>query len=326
MFPSQTHAGRIALALALAALLLAGTSLALAAQRDRSAGDGAAAAPAAKKPRAPLPPSTHPVPAAIDDDKVFRSLETQANKLIEDGKTVPMADLVAQLGRLECTAALAKPSGKPLAPADLYERCRKSVLIMAPMYKCNKCTKLHPSPASGFILTESGLAVTNHHVVKGAKEKDAQKDVTLVAMTFDGRVHPVKAVVAASAATDVAIVQLDGTGFTPLPVAAEAAVGSDVFVLSHPDGCFFTLTRGIVSRYASIVREKRKVPMLQITAAYAKGSSGGPVLSAAGEVVGMVSSTVSIYYKDDHGKQQDLQMVLNEAVPSAHILDLIRGP
>jgi S1-C subfamily serine protease len=146
-------------------------------------------------------------------------------------------------------------------------------------------------------------------------------------MKADGAVCPVKAVLAANAAGDVAIVQLGGTGFVPLAVAPAAPVGSDVFVISHPDSRFFTLSRGIVARYTTMTRGRKKnATMLQITAEYAKGSSGGPVLNTAGEVVGMVSSTMSVYYNDDHGKQQDLQMVFNDCVTSRQILDLIKSP
>jgi len=267
---------------------------------------------------APAPPTSHPLPGVVDDSQILRNLETQANRLLEDNKTVPAADLIAELGRTQCQVELAKPATKPLPSGELYERCKKSVLVVAGIFKCEKCKRMHAGPASGFVISASGVAVTNHHVVNNAK------NVTLVAMTSDGVVHAVKEVLAASPVTDVAIVQLEGTGFTPLPVVAQMPVGSDIFVLSHPDRCFFTLTRGIVSRYGTIMRERRRVPMLQITAQYAKGSSGGPVLSTAGEVVGMVSSTSSIYYNEDHGKQENLQMVLNRCVPAAHILDLIK--
>jgi S1-C subfamily serine protease len=255
---------------------------------------------------------------AIDDAQILRSIDTQTARLIEAGKTRPAAELIGQLSRKTCDLRLPTPATKPLAADELYDRCRKSVLILAGIYKCDKCGKNHASTATGFVLSESGAAVTNYHVV------NAPKNITLVAMTAAGAIYPVKEVLAASAAYDVAIVQLDASGLVPAAVTPNAPVGSDVFVISHPDRRFFTLSRGIVARYGTMVRDRQKVPILQITAEYAKGSSGGPVLSGAGNAVGMVSSTVSVYYTEDHGKQENLQMVFNQCVPAEQILDLIK--
>jgi hypothetical protein len=163
-------------------------------------------------------------------------------------KTTPMEDLVSGLSRKSCDVRLARPSGKPLAPGELYERCKKSVLVMGGVYKCEKCGRNHVSPATGFVLSESGAIVTNYHVVSNPK------NLTLVAMTADGAVYPVVSVLAASAPYDVAILQLDATGLVPLAIGPRAPVGADVYVISHPDRRFYALGRGIVARYSSTTR------------------------------------------------------------------------
>ena len=275
-------------------------------------------APAAQKADAPRPDS-RTSPGVIDDMRILRSLETLAQRLLDGGKTTPMAELISQLSRTSCDVRLAKPSAGPLAPADHYERCKKSVLVLASLFKCEKCGRNHVSPATGFVISESGAAVTNHHVVNNAK------NITLVAMTADGAVYPVKSVLAASAAYDVAILQLDATGLVPLAIGPRAPVGSDVLIISHPDRRFYTLGKGIVARYGIMVRNKQRVPMLQITADYARGSSGAPVLSTAGDVIGMASSTVSVYYDEDHGKQENFQMAFDQCVPAEQILELVKG-
>ena len=63
---------------------------------------------------------------------------------------------------------------------------------------------------------------------------------------------------------------------------------------------------------------------MAITADYAKGSSGAPVLNSKGEVVGMVSATNSIYYNKERGQNQNLQMVIKSCIPVDAIRRLIR--
>ena len=64
-------------------------------------------------------------------------------------------------------------------------------------------------------------------------------------------------------------------------------------------------------------------PRMAITADYAKGSSGAPVLNSEGEVVGMVSATNSIYYTREKGQNQNLQMVVKLCIPVAAISKLL---
>ena len=135
---------------------------------------------------------------------------------------------------------------------------------------------------------------------------------TLVAMTGDGRVVAVKEVLAANPNTDVAILRLDGSGFTPLPLDTDAPVGTAIRVLSHPDNHFFTFSEGIVSRYVSVPLEKDagEVTMMAVTADFGAGSSGAPAFNERGGVVGMVNNTQSLYYDAKRGK--DLQMVFKQ--------------
>ena len=132
----------------------------------------------------------------------------------------------------------------------------------------------------------------------------------MVVMTDDGRMLGVREVLAADKTHDVAIVQMDGAGFTPLPIATNAPVGSPVFVISHPSGHFYTFTSGMVARYFVNEEEGIKSTMMSITADFGRGSSGCPVFNEFGAVVGMAESIVSTTSTGKNGDvktQLDLQ-------------------
>ncbi|MGD0094166.1 MAG: serine protease [Planctomycetota bacterium] len=258
-------------------------------------------------------------PEPVDDQRITLNLEKAAAELVAAGRTVKMAALIEQLQKKKCALELVPPPKEAIPLETFYERMKASVLIVAGYYKCDKCGKHHVSPAGGYAISKSGVCVTNYHVV------NAPHWETLLAMTADGRVLPVQAVLAASAADDVAIVQLDGQDLTPVALAADAPVGARVRVINHPDGRFFVYTEGVISRYFKSHRKDAEAAMMAITADFAKGSSGSPVFNDCGAVVGMVANTASIYYNLKEGHKEDLQMVVKECVPASSILKLIEG-
>lgn len=257
-------------------------------------------------------------PVFISDMKLHNSIQSQATKLIEDEQTTPAEELYKQHNRKNTTLTLPQLPAEPLTTDQLYRKHLPSVIVVGGIYKCNRCTKWHSGSASGFILTKEGIAVTNAHVISGDKNK------TYVAMTSNGKAHPITEVLAYDKAADIAIIKLQGDNFTPIAIAPHAGVGQDITVISHPDRRFYTLTKGIVSRYAITPTKNGPAKRMFITADYAKGSSGAPVINHLGQVVGMVSSTQSIYYTQKDGQQQNLQMVMKLCVPSQSILDLIK--
>lgn len=256
---------------------------------------------------------------AIDDGRIFRKLRDDAAALISSGRATKMSVLVEQLKAERCQLETA-PQAKTVPFEELYERMKPGVLVISAIRKSDNGSNWLLSPASGFVLSASGVCCTNYHVVNHPESE------TLVAMTADGQVLPVTAVLAASKNDDVAILQVNGKGLSALPLGATAPVGSRISLISHPDNRFFVFTSGIVSRYFLTRRNGTKSPMMAITADYAKGSSGAPVFNDRGEVAGMVASTQSIYYDTKNGKAENLQMVVKQCVPVASILKLIERP
>lgn len=263
-------------------------------------------------------------PTAMSDEPMFMHdrmmttiLHNAGAELIEQDKVTPMAELIDQLNTASVKVELPAAHEQALSGAEVYDNCSKGTLIVGSMFKCDKCTNWHCSPASGFIISTSGLAVTNYHVIND------NKNHTLVAMTVDRKVYAVKQVVAASATDDLAIVQLDGDNFTPIPLRANAPVGSDAYVISNPSGRFFNFTKGMVSRYGVTSRDGKEAATISIDADYARGSSGGPVLDDRGNVIGVVASTQSVYYRQNEGRDEKLQMVFKDCVPAERIMALI---
>jgi serine protease Do len=253
----------------------------------------------------------------VEDRKVKDALLKFAEAQLDAGRTVKLDALRAQLSRRRCQVELPKigTQSEPLPIAA--PKVRKAVAAIGGLYKCKKCTSWHVSAATGFFISADGVLVTNHHVV-AATDKE-----TLVVLAGDGRMAVITEVLAADPVADIAILRCKGTGFSALPLSADAPAGTPVGVWSHPDHHFFTLSAGIVSRRFLVRKPGGSAEGLAITADYARGSSGGPVFDDRGNVVAMVANTDSVYYTEESGQQKNLQMVFKNCVSASSILALI---
>lgn len=254
-------------------------------------------------------------PRIMNDAKILRDFKKQLGAFGDRGG-YPTRD---ELG-LETSQA---PARYPLkASATLgYADAADGVYLLGSVYKCDSCDDWHiGSIATAWALDSSGILVTNAHVLSKGKGS------VMGVLDRNGKAYPVTAVLAANAAADIAIFQVEGSGLESLAVGPPASVGSRVRVISHPQQRFFMETFGDVSRYFRRPgrADKPASTWMTITADYAKGSSGGPVLDEAGRVVGMVASTQSIYYKSRNSTPEGpLQMVVKNTVPVATIAAMI---
>ena len=257
-------------------------------------------------------------PPIVDDVGLVKSMHEKLG-VIADQKTAPSGKTLADALRVAPKSMEIKP-GKTSPAAD-YEAMTKSVFLLGSVYKCGKCEHWHSAgSATAWCVSTDGLMVTNYHVFKRATG-DAWG-----ICDFNGEVHAVKEILAGNEVEDVALFRVDATNLTALPVGPDAAVGSNIRILSHPDGRCYVETFGRISRY---FRDQGtpKVPgavMMAVTADYARGSSGGPVLSDEGAVVGMVSSTQTITYGEKGNSP--VQMVMKNCVAGASIRALISSP
>lgn len=237
-------------------------------------------------------------PTYIDDEAVQQAFTAKLGKLARAGRCLS-ADKLREQAAADRTAKLtpAAPGDRRLDPEDVYDAARKSVLVFGSVAD-DTGEYVDGRMATAWVLAADGVVVTNWHVLDQIEAGER-----FGAMTQDGRAFPVTGVLAVDKAADIAVVKLDAAGLVPLPLAARPPrVGAWVGVLGHPGDRYFTFTQGHVSRYtAQKPADGPAERWMSVTAEYAYGSSGSPVLDRTGAVVGMAALTESLDYPPDAG-------------------------
>ncbi|MEP5758649.1 MAG: trypsin-like peptidase domain-containing protein [Litoreibacter sp.] len=139
---------------------------------------------------------------------------------------------------------------------------------------------------SGFIISDDGLIVTNHHVIDGA----AQVTIKMA----DGEEFEAT-VIGSDPLTDIALLDIDGTDFPTVSFGSSEAlrVGEEVIAVGSPFGLGGTVTSGIISAKSRNINSGPFDDFLQTDAAINRGNSGGPLFNLDGEVVGVNTAIFS---------------------------------
>lgn len=265
-----------------------------------------------------------------DDAKINTAFLKSVDSLLSRVKTITMEDAKKALGTPSLTipAELAKPSTKPLPANILYEKAKKATVMVGCIYLCPRCSNIHLSESSGYVIDPKGIVVTNYHVAASyANMSGGNKPLGFTVRMEDGKTYAVQSILTASRRDDLALLQLE-TGGAALPALAlgkPAKTGEEIFVLGHPKGMHYFFSRGHVqNRYMEEVNGESGTffrEMIAISADYATGSSGGPVLDIYGNVVGTVSNTRMLLHSETN---QSVQMVVKNTVPVESLLKLVR--
>jgi serine protease Do len=132
---------------------------------------------------------------------------------------------------------------------------------------------------AGIVWDANGSILTNNHVVGRHNpivilQNDREYESRLLARDPD---------------VDLALLSIDATDLTALvPASVSPRVGEMVFAFGHPWGQRNTVTRGIVSALVTAQnRRGEKLPVVRSDVPLAPGNSGGPLVNAKGEVVGI---------------------------------------
>lgn len=180
-----------------------------------------------------------------------------------------------------------KPTGlEELSAKDIYKKCGgATVEILATTAYSSQ------SLGSGFFVGD-GIVITNYHVIEGAEK--------IQVTTPDNKKYSVDTILGFSETLDLAVLSIDSENEKLILSQESAAVGENIYALGSPLGLTGTLSDGMVSTASRIFDD---VDFIQIDAPISPGNSGGPLLNAYGEVIGVNT----MYYVDG----QNLNFAIN---------------
>jgi S1-C subfamily serine protease len=176
-------------------------------------------------------------------------------------------------------APAASTNGGAEGLAAIYERVAPSVVyIQARLARGG-------AVGTGFVIDTNGHVVTNHHVVEGAQG---------LTVRFEDGSEATARVVGRDPSGDIALIKVDAPAARLRPVALgdsdAVRPGDTAIAIGNPLGLDYSITAGIVSAIDRTQSEGGPRPLrglIQTDAAINQGNSGGPLLNAKGEVIGV---------------------------------------
>jgi serine protease Do len=176
---------------------------------------------------------------------------------------------------------------------DLIDRVLPSVVAIVSTMpgseqgSAGAATGSHTERGSGFVIDPSGLIATNNHVIAGAYQ---------ILVTFsDGQTEPANLVATASV-IDIAVIKVE-TQHALVPVrwgdSHRLQIGDPVLAIGNALGLGVAVSSGVVSALDRNIDASPYDDYIQTDAAINHGNSGGPLINAAGEVIGMDTALIS---------------------------------
>ena len=187
--------------------------------------------------------------------------------------------------------------GDSLTAAEIYERDAPGVVFIraevvrqaAPsIFDIEPQVERGESTGTGFVISGEGEILTNAHVVQDARRVEVQFE--------DEEVREAE-IVGADVSTDLALLRVEGGGDGLRPLAlgssADLKVGDPTVAIGNPFGLERTLTTGVISALQRRIQAPDGFEIedvIQTDAALNPGNSGGPLIDAAGRVIGVNSA------------------------------------
>lgn len=141
-------------------------------------------------------------------------------------------------------------------------------------------TPKQQAAGSGVIISQDGYIVTNNHVVGNADEIDVKLN--------DNREFKAR-IIGTDEMTDLALIKIEGSGFPAIPIgdSDKLKLGEWVLAVGNPFNLTSTVTAGIVSAKSRSLYANQIESFIQTDAAINAGNSGGALVNANGELVGI---------------------------------------
>ncbi len=221
----------------------------------------------------------------------FLAPEVTEPTVIEEVETAPEED-VAEPDVAEPDVEL-QPAAAPCI-IDVIEEVMPAVVGVSRQVLITRFGEESLEPAesgSGVIISSDGYIITNHHVIEGA-------DNISVLLPDKGRYDA--QLVGEDTLTDLALLQIDETGLTAMPLgdSNQLKVGETVAAIGNPLGYFQqTVTAGIISAVDRQVRfpgSDFAYSFVQTDALVNPGNSGGPLVNLDGEIIGINTAKISL--------------------------------
>ncbi|HEX4880890.1 MAG TPA: trypsin-like peptidase domain-containing protein [Porticoccaceae bacterium] len=171
--------------------------------------------------------------------------------------------------------------------------------------------RMESSLGSGVIVSGEGYILTNAHVIAGA---DA-----VIVLLADGR-EAQATVVGADGETDLAVLKIVLDGLAPIPVgnSSQARVGDVVLAIGNPFGLGQSVSQGIISALGRGIGLNTYENFLQTDAAINRGNSGGALIDAYGNLIGINTAML------DSGTSQGISFAIPVKTAIKVLGDIVR--
>jgi serine protease DegQ len=260
--------------------------------------------PTAEKPAAVEKPAAAPAPAAPAPESPVSPAKVAARPVRRGRWALASLAAVLLLGVIAWVAipsspppqaALQEPPQKDPTAAEAYEKIRGSVVMVrgSPYDGTEELEgKEQDSTGTGVVIVDSGIILTNLHVVQGAKR---------IRVVFADGMEAAADVIGARPEHDLAVLKAQSVPDDLEPATMRSTVGlrpgEPVVAVGFPFGIGPSASAGVISglnrEYRSTEGKRILSNLIQFDAAVNPGNSGGPLVTNEGEVIGIVTGLLN---------------------------------
>lgn len=181
---------------------------------------------------------------------------------------------------------------------NVANKVRPSIVGIKVEYTANSIFLRNSTTASaegsGIIISEDGYILTNNHIVNSSSTNsyyEIQKASKLSVYLYNDETEYSATIIGTDEQTDLAVIKIDKTGLTPavLGDSSKVQVGEFSMAIGNPLGMQSSVTAGIISAVDRKVTDSdgKNYTLIQTDAAINSGNSGGALVNAEGEVIGV---------------------------------------